>query len=98
MDYSIRNHMGDTIVIDSLETAIEKEKRTRGLIIHTDQDSQYTGYRFYESSVTHHFIHIHTHPRKGNPPDNALMESFYKSFKREILPNTQYKTKKPSYD
>lgn len=89
--YSIRNHMRDTLVLDSLEAPIEKEQPTRGLIIHTDQGSQYTGYRFYESSVTHHFIHSHS--RKGNPYDNALMESFYKSFKREVLPNKQYKTK-----
>lgn len=84
--YSIRNHMRDTLVLDSLEAAIEKEQSTRGLIIHTDQ-----GYRFYESSVTHHFIHSHS--RKGNPYDNALMESFYKSFKRSVLPNKHYKTK-----
>lgn len=30
---------------------------------------------------------------KGNPYDNAVKESFYKSFEREIMPVKPYKTK-----
>ncbi|EAF5442413.1 IS3 family transposase, partial [Listeria monocytogenes] len=50
-----------------------------------------TGHRFYECSMIYHFIHSQS--RKGNPYDNAVMESFYKSLKREVLPPKQYQTK-----
>ncbi|HAB8811400.1 TPA_asm: IS3 family transposase [Listeria monocytogenes] len=37
---------------------------------------------------------IHSQSRKGNPYAHAVMEFFYKSFKREILPGKQFHTKK----
>ena len=37
--------MRETMVIESLEMAIIKEKPKAGLIIHSDNGSQYTGYR-----------------------------------------------------
>ncbi|MDR4328387.1 transposase [Bacillus pseudomycoides] len=30
--------------------------------------------------------------RKGNPYDNALMESFYKTIKRELIQGAKFKT------
>lgn len=89
--FSIREHMRDNLVIESLEEAVQREKLKNGLMIHTDQGSQYTGHRFYEYSLNHHFIHSQS--RKGDPYDNAVMESFYKSLKREVLPPKQYQTK-----
>ncbi|MEN2665745.1 IS3 family transposase [Listeria aquatica] len=89
--FSIRDHMRDNLVIESLEEALHREKPKKGLMIHTDQGSQYTGYRFYEYSMNHRFIHSQS--RKGNPYDNAVMESFYKSLKREVLPPKHYQTK-----
>lgn len=89
--FAIRTHLRDSLVIDSLEAAIHQEKPNNGLIIHTDQGCQYTGHRFYECAMQYHFTHSQS--RKGNPYDNAVMESFYKSFKREILPGKQFHTK-----
>lgn len=89
--FAIRTHLRDSLVIESLEAALYQEKPNKGLIIHTDQGCQYTGHRFYECAMQYHFIHSQS--RKGNPYDNAVMESFYKSFKREILPGKQFRTK-----
>lgn len=36
---------------------------------------------------------IHSQSRKGNPYDNAVMESFFKSFKREVLGKHYFETK-----
>ncbi|WP_162151063.1 integrase core domain-containing protein [Haploplasma modicum] len=36
---------------------------------------------------------ITSNSNKGNPYDNALVESFFKTFKREVLPKRYYKTK-----
>ncbi|MBC1618103.1 DDE-type integrase/transposase/recombinase [Listeria booriae] len=59
-----------------LEAAILQERPKNGLIIHTDQGAQYTSHRFYECSRNYHFIHSQS--QKGDPYDNAVMESFYK--------------------
>lgn len=40
--------MKDTIVIDAFLQDLGKEHSEEGLIIHTDQGSQYTGSRFQE--------------------------------------------------
>ena len=40
--YSIRSHMRETMFIESLEMAIIKEKPQSGLIIYSDNGSQYT--------------------------------------------------------
>ncbi len=36
--------------------------------------------------------------RKGNPYDNALMESFYKTIKRELIQDTHYETPEQARD
>lgn len=36
---------------------------------------------------------ITSNSNEGNPYDNALVESFFKTFKREVLPKRYYKTK-----
>ena len=79
-------------MIDSLMEAIHNEKPKLGLIVHTDQGSQYTSHD-YISTLKNHNI-IQSFSNKGNPYDNALMESFFKTFKREVLPNRMFKTKK----
>jgi len=90
--YALNEHMKDTMVIDSLEMAIKKERPNKGLIVHTDQGTQYTSHDFIQILEYNGFIRSNSN--KGNPYDNALMESFFKTFKREVLPKQRYKTKK----
>ena len=45
VSYRIDNHMRDELVVESLKTALFKEKPKAGLIIHVDQGSQYTSHR-----------------------------------------------------
>jgi putative transposase len=49
--YSLQDHMKEGMVIDSLLDAIKKEHPKEGLIIHTDQGSEYTGSSFRELIV-----------------------------------------------
>lgn len=91
VSYRIECHMRDELVIDCLEEGIRKEKPKPGLVIHGDQGSQYTGHRFFEVTQRNRFILSHS--QKGNPYDNAVMESFYKSLKREVLEKYGFKTK-----
>ena len=69
--------MKDQLVVDSFLQAFGKEHPEPGLIIHTDQGSQYTGTKF--QAVLRKKEVRSSMSRKGNPYDNALMESFYKT-------------------
>ena len=79
------------MVVESLIDAVRKEDPKEGLIVHTDQGAQYTGSEFREVLRNNHFIQSNS--RKGNPYDNAVMESFYKTLKRELLEKEHFKTK-----
>lgn len=89
--YSLKNHMKSSLVIESLLSALDKEKPSAGLIIHSDQGSQYLSFDFLKVIEDNNLISSHSN--KGNPYDNALIESFFKSFKREVLPKRHFKTK-----
>lgn len=86
--------MRDELVIECLNEALQKESPKSGLIIHVDQGSQYIGHRFFEVIQAHKLILSHS--RKGNPYDNALMESFYKTLKRKALEKYVFKSKAES--
>lgn len=89
--YSLEDHMRESMVIESLTNAIQKENPQKRLIIHTDQGAQYTGSDLKEVIRNHNFIQSNS--RKANPYDNAVMESFYKTLKRELLEKEYFKTK-----
>jgi len=89
--YTIREHMRESLVLESLQAAIDAHKPKPGLVIHTDNGSQYTGSAFIEKARKNQMITSYS--RKGNPYDNAVMESFYKSLKREVLDKTRFLTK-----
>lgn len=91
ISYRIDHHTRDELVIESLETALLKEHPKAGLIIHVDQGSQYTSHRFFEIIQANRLLLSHS--RKGTPYDNAVMESFYKSLKREVLNKYGFKNK-----
>ncbi|MGG5371699.1 hypothetical protein IGI67_003368 [Enterococcus sp. AZ196] len=46
VSYRIDNHMRDELGVESLETALFKEKPKAGLVIHVDQGSQYISHLF----------------------------------------------------
>ena len=82
--------MKDTLVIDAFLQAYGKEHPNTGLIVHTDQGSQYTGGNF--RTILIKYGAKHSNSRKGNPYDNAVMESFYLTIKRELIQGSHYMT------
>lgn len=91
VSYRIDSHIRDELVVESLETALSKDKPKAGLIIHVDQGSQSTGHRSFEVIQANKLLLSHS--RKGTPYDNAVMESFYKSLKRGVLNKHAFKSK-----
>lgn len=62
-----------------------------GLVFHDDQGSQYTSRAFQRCLESHGVAQSMSRP--GNPWDNALAESFFKTLKRELVNGRGYKTR-----
>lgn len=86
--WSMDKKMKDTLVQDAFIQAYGKEHPDVGLIVHTDQGSQFTGGNFRSLLAKYHAIQSNS--RKGNPYDNAVMESFYRTIKRELIQDAKY--------
>lgn len=88
--WSMDRRMKETLVIDAFTQAYGKECPGDGLIVHTDQGSQFTGGNFQALLRTHGAVPSAS--RKGNPYDNAVMESFYRTIKRELVQDANFET------
>ncbi len=81
--WSMSSSVQDKLVRDCFLQACGKEHDQPGLIVHTDQGRQYTSSRY--QSPLRQVGAQSSMSRKGNPYDDAMMESFYKTLKREKL-------------
>ena len=85
---SFRNDI--KLVIDTLNEAIGKTKDLSRLILHSDQGFQYLSTE-YKTICESNRILI-SMSRKGTPIDNAVIESFHSSLKKETLYNNNIKS------
>lgn len=61
----------------------QRKKPQKGLIIHANKGSQYIGVTL-RSIVENNGRNL-SNSRKGNSYDNAIMKSFYRTLKRELI-------------
>lgn len=73
--------MTETLVIKAFSNALTDRNVFEGLTVHTDLGSQFTGVAFEEILVS--VGAKHSYSRKATPYDNAIIESFHASFKKE---------------
>lgn len=81
--WDISRRMTTDLVENTLEQAIQIKGVQEGLILHSDQGSQYTS-DSYEKLLKDHLIQ-HSFSRKGYPYHNASQESWHGHLKREWL-------------
>ncbi|WP_416244330.1 IS3 family transposase [Enterococcus faecalis] len=86
--YTYAKQMTTEIVMNALESAIQNQQPTDGLIIQTDLGSQYTSSDFEEALRTNKITHSYS--RKGTPYDNSCIESFHAALKKEEVYQTTY--------
>ena len=76
------------LVTQTLKQARQKEKVTDGLVLHSDQGTQYTSQAYHvlvgEYNITPSMS------RRGNCWDNAPAESFFGILKRELIFHKRY--------
>ncbi len=87
--YKISYKNNIKLVMDTVNEAIEKTKDLSGLILHSDQGIQYLSTE-YKLICESNGILI-SMSRKGTPLDNAVIESFHSSLKKETLYNNDIK-------
>lgn len=83
--YKIYDHQRNELVMDTLREAISKTKDLNGLALHSDRGSQYLSTEYKIICESHGIIVSHS--RAHNPKDNAVIESFFSSLKKETLYN-----------
>ena len=86
--YRIGGDMTSSLVTDTIRDAINREKVTDGLTLHSDQGSQYTSQAYFDLSQEYHFRASMSSP--GCPYDNAAMENFFGTLKTECLYRTSF--------
>ncbi|WFA20851.1 IS3 family transposase [Paenibacillus mucilaginosus] len=84
------------LVIDALELAYRRQKPAPGLIHHSDRGSQYAS-SDYQERLAGYFM-TGSMSRKGNCYDNACIESFHSTLKKELVYQTKFKTRKQATD
>ena len=81
--HSFKKHMRKELVIQALEQAISRRGSVEGVIFHSDQGSQY-GSEAIDKSLKKNNM-LGSMSGKGSCYDNAAMESFFNSLKRECV-------------
>ena len=75
--------INENLAIGALDNAVNGENPEEGLMARADRDSQYASSRFCGELENRGFVQSFS--RKGRPCDNAVMVSFFKTLKRELL-------------
>lgn len=81
--WALADHMRTDLVIEALELALARRRPTRPVIFHSDRGSQYTSAAFAEFCTNHNILR--SVGRTGICYDNAVAESFFATFKKELI-------------
>ena len=81
--YAYGTSMTADLAVEAIKNACLNVKDTKGIILHSDLGSQFTSPAF-ENYLSEKGM-IHSFRRKGNPYDNACIESFHSVLKKEEI-------------
>ena len=81
--WSMADRLESRLAVDALELAVQRRLPGEGLLAHSDRGSQYAS-EHYQSLLARHGITC-SMSRRGDCWDNAPMESFYASLKKELV-------------
>lgn len=89
--WSMQANLHADLVLQALLAAVWSRKPKPGLMLHSDQGTQYTSYDW-QSFLKDHGI-VCSMSRRGNCHDNAVIESFHQLIKRERIRRKIYVTR-----
>ena len=79
--YAYGKTMTTELALKAVENACMNVSDAKGIILHSDLGSQYTSQLFEKYMLQKEMLHSFS--RKGNPYDNACIESFHSVLKKE---------------
>jgi transposase InsO family protein len=88
--YAISPRIDSSLTLEALDMAIAGRRPDSGVIHHSDQGVQYASAE-YVGELERHGFSI-SMARRGNPYENAVMESFFKTLKQEEVYLYEYET------
>lgn len=91
ISYRVDDHMGHELSLNALKEALALRQPEEGWIHHSDRGSQYCS-NAYINTLRKADAQI-SMSQKANPYDNACMESFFASLKKEYLYKHVFATK-----
>lgn len=94
--WSIGPSMKKELVLTALDRAILTRRPGTGLIHHSDRGSQYCS-SDYINELKGHEIQI-SMSRKGDPYDNACIESFHATIKKELIYRYRFESKEQAIE
>lgn len=89
--WSMNASMTAQLVKDALTMALWRRGKPSGVLVHSDQGSQYQS-SDYRDTIAEHGL-IPSMSRKGNCWDNAAMESFFHTLKTELTHHERYRNR-----
>ena len=89
--WSIAEHLESRLVVDALELAVQRRLPGAGLLAHSDRGSQYAS-EHYQLLLAKHGIAC-SMSRQADCWDNAPMESFFASLKKELVHDADFATR-----
>ena len=89
--WSMGERISSRLVVDALEMALSRRLPGQGLVAHSDRGSQYAS-DDYQRLLGRHGITC-SMSRRGDCWDNAPMESFFASLKKELVHHEDYRSR-----
>jgi putative transposase len=89
--WSMADHLQSRLVVDALEMAVQQRWPEEGLLAHSDRGSQYAS-EHYRRLLARNGIECGM-SRRANCWDNAPMESFFASLKKELVHDADFATR-----
>lgn len=89
--WAMDSHQRLDLTERALEMALQQRRPKRGLILHHDRGSQYTGAR-YRAKAEAANIQL-SMSRPGMPYDNAMAESFFATLKLELMDDRPFESR-----
>ena len=88
--YKTGTEQNVNLVLNTIKSAMKKEKVTAELQLHSDQGFQYTSQGYFK--LTQSYGITPSMSRRGNPYDNALAENFFSILKTECIYRIKLRT------
>ena len=93
--WEMADHMKVDLVLIALKKAFFIRRPKKGLIHHSDRGAQYCSTEYIEL-LKKHGCQI-SMSKKGDPYDNACIESFHATIKKEMIYRQKFQTKKAAF-